>query len=381
MKILVVDDDEDSRLMLCALLEGNGHEGIGASDGKQALISIQKSVPDLIVSDVLMPEMDGFELCRQVKGSPTFNRIPFVFYSATYTDKKDKDLALSLGALEFLSKPMEPDALVKRIIQIIKKCQEEYCPAPPSTLGPSEILQDKHIEVLTNKIYEKELREKFQSDFLNMTAHDIKCPLTIIMGYSVLIQKDPELHSEKIKAHANKIQAEVEKLSRMVDNLVQLSMIELGQGLTFKMETTDLVRLINDKIKVFEDCYPSHIFRVECQQGSLEAPIDKMKFDQVIDNLICNAIKYSKPNTSVLVKIEPKEDSIKITIRDEGIGMSSDQINRMFEKFYRAPSVAGMSGVGLGATIVKHIVDGHEGKIWVESAPDKGTAVIIEIPR
>jgi K+-sensing histidine kinase KdpD len=381
MKILVVEDNEDSRIMLCGLLNGAGYKVMEAPDGIEALASIQESTPDLIISDILMPEMDGFELCLQVKANPELQNIPFVFYTATYTEARDKELALSLGASKFLVKPIEPNVFLDKIRNIIEEHEKSNLSASKPTSSLMSTLEDEHVNILTNKLYKKDLQVKAQANFIHETAHDFRCPLSIILGYSTLIQRDSAVDLKKIKKQANTIKTEAEILTRMVNNLVEFLSIELGHGLVMQKQPTDIAQLIQEKFRIFKDCYSTFNFELDCPNTSLIVNLDKDKFGLVIDNLYCNAMKYSKPNTSIGIKLEPREDGIVITIRDEGRGMSQEEVSKMFDKFYRAPGVAGTSGMGLGATIIKHIIDEHKGKISVKSIPDKGTTVYIELPK
>ena len=104
MKLLVVEDDEDSRILLMNVFALSGHEVTSATNGVEAMAAIEKSIPDLIISDILMPQMDGYTLCKKLKSDKRFRDIPFVFYTATYTEKKDEDFALKLGAAKFIIK-------------------------------------------------------------------------------------------------------------------------------------------------------------------------------------------------------------------------------------------------------------------------------------
>ncbi|HXW68631.1 MAG TPA: response regulator, partial [Dissulfurispiraceae bacterium] len=121
MRILAVDDNEESLYMLTTLLRGNGYEVIAACDGIAALDILKTQRADLIMSDILMPRMDGFQLCRTVKSDPTLREIPFVFYTATYTEKRDIDLAMSLGAQRFLIKPLDVDVVLQAVAEVLSK--------------------------------------------------------------------------------------------------------------------------------------------------------------------------------------------------------------------------------------------------------------------
>ena len=120
VKILIVDDDPKGLYMLEAMFKGAGYEVMAAKNGQIALELARTQLPEIIISDILMPVMDGFQLCRQVKGDEGLKDIPFVFYTATYTDEKDEELALQMGADKFIRKPVEPDEFIKIVQGVIK---------------------------------------------------------------------------------------------------------------------------------------------------------------------------------------------------------------------------------------------------------------------
>ncbi|MBM4140115.1 MAG: response regulator [Nitrospira sp.] len=135
MKILIVEDDVNSRVFLERALLSQGYTVESATNGVQSLEKAIPSSPDLIISDIMMPEMDGFELCRRIKTDERLRHIPFVFYTATYTDKKDEELAISLGASRFLIKPMEPEKFFNAIRKVIEEYQARHLPVPERPLA------------------------------------------------------------------------------------------------------------------------------------------------------------------------------------------------------------------------------------------------------
>ncbi len=152
---LIVDDHEENLYLLRALLAGSGYEVRAADNGAEALVSARAAPPDVIISDILMPVMDGFTLCRECKGDPSLARIPFVFYTATYTDPRDEELALSLGADLFLIKPTEPDAFAAAIAQVLRRCRTEGSTKPQAPpLAEANYLK-QYNETLVRKLEDK----------------------------------------------------------------------------------------------------------------------------------------------------------------------------------------------------------------------------------
>ncbi|MCK5262126.1 MAG: HD domain-containing protein [Gammaproteobacteria bacterium] len=158
MKILIAEDTEDSRILLEMTLASQGHEVISSSNGIEALNLARSTPPDLIISDIMMPEMDGFELCRQVKTDPELQKIPFIFYTSTYTEPNDEELARLLGGSRFLIKPLEPQELMKTIEEVLAEHEEATQPMPEEALKPKAELDEMYSRSVGDKL-DKKVRE------------------------------------------------------------------------------------------------------------------------------------------------------------------------------------------------------------------------------
>ena len=161
MAILIVDDNEPNLCLLQVLLSGNGYQVVSAANGVEALAKARQNPPDLVVSDILMPVMDGFALCREWKKDERLRQIPFVFYTATYTDEYDREFALSLGAEQFLVKPLEPEAFMRTILEVIQQVQRP--PAAPTRM-PIEAPQQEEVGYLKqyNEVLIRKLEAKME---------------------------------------------------------------------------------------------------------------------------------------------------------------------------------------------------------------------------
>ena len=172
MKILIVDDIEENLYLLETLLKGSGYEVVNAKDGVEALDKLKAEPIDMIISDILMPRMDGFQLCRECKRDDSLKKIPFIFYTATYTDKKDEDFALSLGAEKFLVKPAEPEVLLKVLKEIIEAHKKGTLITPKEPLREEEIYLAEYNKRLIKKLEKKVLDLEKSEKRLQKTMED-----------------------------------------------------------------------------------------------------------------------------------------------------------------------------------------------------------------
>jgi putative two-component system response regulator len=158
MKILIVDDKEEALYLLDAMLKASGYEIVSARNGVEALKVLRENTVDMIISDILMPKMDGFQLCRECKGDDTLREIPFVFYTATYTDKKDEEFALSLGAEKFMVKPVEPREFMDMIQLVLEEHRQGTLVAPKKPIEEEAVYLAQYNERLIKKL-EKKMQE------------------------------------------------------------------------------------------------------------------------------------------------------------------------------------------------------------------------------
>ena len=213
MKILVVDDMEDFLYMVETILKENGYEVVTAKDGLEALDKLKEESIDMIISDILMPRMDGFQFCRECKKDPHLKEIPFIFYSATYTNKKDEEFALSLGAEKYIRKPTELKVLLDSIEEVIKKHKKGVLVTPPKPVKEEKylneyskrLMQKLEKKVLTLEKSEKQVKDLFEDMILTMgKITEIKDPYTAghqqgVSKLAVAIAKELDLPQDKIE--------------------------------------------------------------------------------------------------------------------------------------------------------------------------------------
>jgi len=239
----------------------------------------------------------------------------------------------------------------------------------------------QNLVMLNDMSREREI-DRMKSEFIAIAAHELNTPLTTITGFTEVLLDGKDFDWEQRKEYLSIIYEKSAVLNRLIDDLLNIGRVESGRGIHLEVEDCNLRKLISASVHSYHKEFPA-------RQITLESPeswphtikVDAGKIGQVMENLLSNAVKYSPENSAVHVVAEVLDHEIKISVRDQGIGMSKEQISRIFERFYRVDlSDTAVAGMGLGMAIVKNIIEAHEGLIWVESIPGEGTTVSFTLP-
>lgn len=360
-KILVVDDNPNNLNILSEILDEYGYEIFFALDGESALKRAELGNPDLILLDVMMPGMDGFEVCQNLKDNPETTDIPVIFMTAL-DSAQDKVEAFELGAVDYITKPVEPLEVLARVKTHLKIQQ----------------LQKRLKEQLAQ---EKEMNE-LKSRVLSIASHDLRTPLTSIKIIANLILRyEEKLEKEKKRAHLNKIIETTNYMNKMLDDLLVLVKTQSGKYKINK-EEINLFDFGKEIVKEFTTLSKeTHEIIFNGPEEQMLVNIDPDLFHHILSNLLSNAIKYSPEGGKVFLDIHKKDDGfIVFSVKDQGIGIPEDDMKNLFEAFHRARNVGEIQGTGLGLSIANQFVELHDGKIEVESAVNEGTTFQIRIP-
>ncbi|MDW7645371.1 MAG: ATP-binding protein [Desulfuromonadales bacterium] len=237
------------------------------------------------------------------------------------------------------------------------------------------------ITLLHDVTREREI-DRMKSEFIATAAHELSTPLAVIMGYAELLQThQDETGDEQSRDYAQTIYDKVQHLEKIVDDLLNLSRIESGRVIVLHRAPCNMGECLLKVVNPYQREEGKHHFEIAVPQAVTEVLVDKDKMAQVLDNLVSNAVKYSPEGGTIRVEGQKLEDRLLVTVEDQGIGMTPAQVERVFEKFYRADaSDTAIGGLGLGMSIARTIVEMHGGKIWVESEAGRGTKVSFTIP-
>jgi len=254
----------------------------------------------------------------------------------------------------------------------------------PST--PYEQVKRKKEELnkIASEQEEQLIRSRYvnekKTEFLSIASHELKTPLTTIKAFTQLALAEGEGCSETIRMYLAKINLQSDKLNKLIQQLLDISKVESGQ-MDFTLEEVPMNSYIHETVALLAKSIPTNPFFIDLKEDVI-AGIDKLRLEQVFSNILVNAAKYSKERTPIRITsaVEPG-NWLRISIRDEGIGMSEQNMRRVFEKFFRAEEIArSYSGLGMGLYIASRIINGHGGRIWIDSELDVGSTFHFTIP-
>ncbi|MFA7419145.1 MAG: response regulator [Melioribacteraceae bacterium] len=429
MKLLIVDDKQENLYLLESLLNASGYETVSAKNGAEAYGLALKDKFDLIVSDILMPIMDGFTFCRECKKNNYLKNIPFIFYTATYTDPKDEVFALSLGADRYIIKPQEPDVFLEIVNGVLQNVVRKEYTAIETADMPEEVmlkeynitlirkLEDKMRQTEENekklKEYVKELedslleRQKAEEEikklneelenrveertaqlktinqeleaFSYSVSHDLRAPLRALNGFAKILLED---HSDSFNSEAagllNSIIANAKKMSQLIDDLLSFSRLIRQEIKYSEVDMFSMAKSVFQELILGRDSQ-----KIEFQLNNIpKAFSDPSMIRQVWINIISNAIKFSSLREKQIIEIGSRQEGNESVyyVKDNGVGFDMAYNSKLFSVFQRLHSLKDFEGTGVGLAIVQRIIHRQNGRVWAEGKVDEGATFYFSIP-
>jgi two-component system sensor histidine kinase/response regulator len=365
--ILIVDDTPENIISLRKVLERHNFEVDTASSGEEALKKVLRNEYVLIILDVQMPGMDGFEVAEAISGYSKAKETAIIFLSAVNTDNKFITKGYSSGGLDYITKPVDMDILLLKVKTFYRIYEQSR----------------KLIEVQKELMKEIEFRkqaERKKDEFISIASHELKTPLTSVKGYMQLLERNLDRGDiATVKRHLEKAQIQMEKLNDLIADLLDISKIESGK-LKFNKKFFDINVMLDSVIEIIHQSNPD--FEI-LKKGSVEKEIyaDEARIEQVVINFLTNAIKYSPGTTEVHINLERIGEHIYLGVRDFGIGIDPEMQAHVFDKFYRVEETAiHFQGLGIGLYISAEIIRRHSGEIGVKSQSGEGSEFYFSIP-
>jgi two-component system sensor histidine kinase/response regulator len=419
INILIVEDSPTQTKLLRLILEENKYIVDSAPNGARALEYVRHKKPDLIITDIVMPEMDGFALCMALKSDPDLRHIP-VMLLTSLSDPEDVIKGLQAGADNFLTKPYENAFLVSciqnifanqemrknwsadseieimfagqkyfissdrmQIIDLLLSTYENAVQKNNELHKAHNDLMEAHHQLEQKNIELEKLNEE-KTRFLSVAAHDLRNPLTIIYTTADLITEElKEKTSEETIEFLEMIKQSSKFMRDLLEELLDVSIIDSGK-LSIYLEPVDIIELIRNNVSLNRVIAGRKQITVEFNpiKGLPLFQLDRKKIEQVFNNLISNAIKYSYPQSRVVIDSMCENGNLVISVHDTGQGIPPAEMDKLFKPFPRlsVKTTSGESSTGLGLVIVRKIVEAHNGKVWAESRVKEGTTFNISIP-
>jgi two-component system sensor histidine kinase/response regulator len=371
--VLIVDDKPENVFSLKTILELHSFPTDSALSGEEALKKILKHSYALIILDVHMPGMDGFEVAEAISGYSKGKDIPIIFLSAANTDKKFITKGYTSGGIDYITKPIDPDILLLKVKTFYRLYEQNR--------ELTRIQASLRTEIEFRKKVESELQDamKNKDDFISIASHELKTPLTTIKAYVQLLDRTIE-ESDPTKAYVERALAQVNKLDTLIIDLLDISRIESGK-LKFNKQIFNFEAMLSGAVETIRQTYPEYTI-VRKGQAAIQVFGDEMRIEQVVINYLTNAVKYSPENKEVHIETNLRPDnSLLVLVRDFGIGIQKENQTDLFSKFFRVEESANrFQGLGIGLYICAEIIRRHDGLYGVESEPGKGSAFYFSIP-
>jgi len=343
-KILVVDDIPDNVKLLAYDLEDDGYEVLTAYNGKSALQMARERLPDVILLDIMMPEMDGIAVLKELKTDKPLQAIPVILVSAK-GDEEDVIEGLDAGAHDYVSKPFSYPIVSARVRSAAR------------LKAAHDLIHKKNAEL---------------DEFTHIASHDLKTPLRKIVSFIELLENDFDQDlPEKAKQYFQYISNSARQMNSLVQHLLEFS--RLGKS-ALRMEAVPLQQCVDRALSALSQCIGDAKAEIVCD----ELPIvngNMTMLTQLFQNLIGNALKFIPPETSPLIHITAEFERSRhgiLSVTDNGIGIDPKFAETVFSPFRRLHSRKNYEGSGIGLSICRKVVELHGGNIWVESQPGKG---------
>jgi signal transduction histidine kinase len=378
-KVLIVDDRPENLLALSRLIDQHDRVIHQASSGEEALSLLLEHDFALAILDVMMPDMDGFELAELMRGTERTRNVPIVFVSAAGKELNYAFKGYETGAVDFLHKPLDVAAVKSKVNVFVAMAQQRE-----EVRLQVEALEQSRRELRATQA-ELEHAVRMRDDFMSMVAHELRTPLNTLFLEAQMrsMQLDrgnmAAFSEELLRKMVARDGRQIQSMIRLINDMVDVTRIRSGK-LSIRPADTELSGLLQ---RIVSDLSQ----RADADGGTIELHAaeqvtglwDEFRVEQVIINLLTNALRYggSKP---IRVTLTRSATHAEVEVRDQGVGISAEDQVRIFSPFERAGTKVVSEGLGLGLYIARQLAESHGGTLTVESAPNEGAAFRLTLP-
>ncbi len=359
--VLIVDDAPLNLQVLEGMLGSANIPAIKAQNGKEGIEFARLHRPDLILLDIMMPQMDGFQACEKLKDDPETENIPIIFLTAK-NQTEDVLKGLELGAVDYITKPFNPKELLSRV-----KNQLELKKAHDIILEQNEKLAELNAT---------------KDKFFSIIAHDLKNPFGDLIGFSeLLIQSVKKDNKQRIDQYSKIIYETSERGHRLLENLLQWSRSQ-RDTIKWNPQKTNLKDMFLREIELLKSRMEKKNIQLNTELPDALVTVDINMISTVIRNLLTNAVKFTPEQGTITIRERIENDKVTIAIKDTGIGIPKENLPKLFriDEHHTTPGTNNEEGTGLGLIICKEFIEKHNGKIQITSELGKGTEVSFLLP-
>ena len=342
--ILIVDDMPANVLLLVKMLTQRGYNTRAVTSGRLALQAARAEPPDLILLDITMPEMNGYEVCEQLKADAALKEIPVIFISAL-NETIDKVKAFSAGGVDYVTKPFQFEEVYARV--------------------------QTHLQLRR--------LEKLRDDLTHMVVHDLRNPLSVIFGLLDILDQDAGALSHGAKTFLPLARLCAGEMLSMIGSLLDVSKMGAGE-MKLQSVPCDLSALTRAVLATTQPQSAHRTVTLEASDAPPAVTADAGLIRRVLQNLIGNALKHTPAGGDVRIVVTPRGGEVRVDITDHGPGIAPEYQQRIFEKFSQLEEGANNMGTGLGLTFCKLAVEAHGGRIGVESEVGRGSTFWFTLP-
>ena len=367
--ILVVDDNPTNLQVLLESLKRTGFKILVARTGESAIQQAEYGKPDLILLDVMMPGIDGFETCRRFKTLDAFKEIPIIFMTAL-TDTTDKLKGFQAGGVDYVTKPLQHEEVLARVVThlTIRRLQQEL-------RQQHALLQEQHAQL--------QALNASKDKFFSIISHDLRSPLSaVLVGLRLLTDTESRLTDNEKNELIRDSHRTVEQLYNLLDNLLVWSRLQRGL-MEYAPQPLDLRPLFERNATLF--AANAEQKQIAIRQTVAEPVIafaDSHMIDAIIRNLISNALKFTEARGAITLSARQNDQRVEMAVADTGIGMDAETVAKLFrlDVRYNQLGTAGEKGTGLGLNVCKEFAEKNGGSIAVESVVGAGTTFRVTLP-
>ncbi|MFH2030035.1 MAG: hybrid sensor histidine kinase/response regulator [Bacteroidota bacterium] len=361
--VLVVDDNPANLGLLSSYLKRHGLDVVVSESAESALELLLQNEVDLILLDIMMPVKDGFEFAKDLKKEAKTKDIPIIFLSALKTTSKKLE-GFEIGGVDFITKPFNHQEVFSRV---------------KAHLTIQD--QKKKLAALNENLTELNAQK---DRFFSIMAHDLKAPVAAILGYSnIIVDEFSDLTPDELKEYSFSVNKVAKEIHDLIENLLEWSRIQTNrvQADPQHIFVTDIVKKTIDLLNA--SASNKGVELADHIPPNLKVYADGNMIFTILRNLISNAIKFSNSGQTISIVSEDKDKFISISIKDQGIGMSLDDVSKLFrtDVKHSTTGTAEEKGTGLGLILCKDLIEINSGNIYVESEKDRGTSFTITLPK